>query len=437
MSPLQNIEFITLFDDINFLGKVTSVISKVSSDLNIEKYIDFQQLIDHNFSNKNKKYILVSNNESLSKLTNFINEQGIFENIISIDSEEPSLDFEIIHINKKLILTGLMTRVNELLKNHFSEDDYFPTHYNNLVIGKTYPCGFYLKLSEKKFIKVLSENEIIESDFINKYIEKEIEYFYIPFSEYDNFTKYFFRQKTVFKKREEQVSASIDSIEALHTYVKDLGISDRVINQTKQLHDEITKNADSKIIKRLLGKLKGLEGSYLYNHSYVTATIALTAGKKFNWFTFENQEKVYMGSMLHNLGYENESNALNEKMSKEEILKLPKEQQDDILNHCTKYAEQLATVPTIHQDVINIILRHHGVHGEDSYPKSTNPNKVTLIFALFIISHDFTTSLYDIDFDKSQIPSVINGLKERYTVGNYKSVLPEFISSVDETFLTN
>lgn len=437
MNPLHNIEFIILFDQIRFLGKVSSVITKVNSEIKIEKYFDVQQLMHHDFSDNNKVYVLVSENEYLVQLEDFDISASQFNSIICIDKEEITLEFDVIFLNQKLILTGLMTRVNDLILSYLPEKDFIPTHNKNIIIGKSYPCDLFIKLSEEKYVKILSKEEMIVQEFKTKYLAKSINYFYIRNSDYNDFTKTAFRKKTIFKKREEEVDATIDAIEALHSYTKEFGISEKIVKQTKMLHEQIEKNATSKIVKGLLGKLKNLEGSFLYNHSYVTATIALTAGKKFNWFTFKNQEKIYMGSMFHDLGYKNEKNALNEMLGKNEIKKLPFDQQEDILNHCTRFAHHLASEPGVHQDVINIILRHHGAYGDESYPKAINPNEVTLIFALFMLSHDFTTQLYKIAFNKNKIPTIIENLKAQYKVGNYKSVLPEFISSIEETFLNN
>ena len=129
-------------------------------------------------------------------------------------------------------------------------------------------------------------------------------------------------------------------------------------------------------------------------------------------------------------------NAHEEQAGISEIKEFPKDKQEDVRNHCTKYAEQLASAKGVHQDVINIIQRHHGMQGDESYPRAINPNEVILIFALFMVSHDFTLELYRIEFNQDKIPIIIEKLKEKYTVGNYKSVLPEFISTVEETFLS-
>jgi putative nucleotidyltransferase with HDIG domain len=166
----------------------------------------------------------------------------------------------------------------------------------------------------------------------------------------------------------------------------------------------------------------------------VTATLALTIGKKFNWFTFDNQEKVYLGSMLHDLGYKDEKNAFHELMDKDEIEKLDPNKRDDILNHTTRYNEQL-TKTNLHQDVINIIIRHHGAQGAGSYPRNVSPHEATLIFALFMISHDFTLRLFKASFNKNKIPEIINDMESTYKVGNYKTIYPEFVKSVKETFL--
>ena len=178
-----------------------------------------------------------------------------------------------------------------------------------------------------------------------------------------------------------------------------------------------------------------MEGSFLYNHSYLTSVVALTAGAKFTWMTPDNKEKIYLGCMLHDLGYRNKDNALKESMKLSDIKKLPPEQRDDILNHPILFAKHLAQLDDVHQDVLKIVKDHHGVHNEESYPKPIYPAEINLIFALFIISHEFTLGLYAIAFNDQKIPTLLADICERFDKGNYRKIIPEFKMSIEETFL--
>lgn len=434
MDITANLEFILLFDQITFLGKVSNVVKKVNEDIKVEKFFDIQQLLTQDLEQDNIKYILISETEYLMQLEDYDINPEKFSDIICIDEEDSQLSFSTVFINKKTILTGLMTKVNDLIKSYLPVGNYIPINYKNFVKGMAYPCDLFIKLNTDKYVKVLTENTEIESEFIQKYLEKEIHFFYIESEKYDDFSQTVFKKKTIVKKREQEIDASINAVEALHTYAKELGFGDQIIKQTQQLHQHIEKNANSKVLKNLLNRLKNLEGTFLYNHSFVTATLALTIGKKFNWFTFENQEKVYLGSMLHDLGYKDEKNAFHELMDKDEIEKLEQSKRDDILNHTTRYNEQL-TKTNLHQDVINIIIRHHGAQGAGSYPRNVSPHEATLIFALFMISHDFTLRLFKASFNKNKIPEIINDMESTYKIGNYKTIYPEFVKSVREIFL--
>lgn len=437
MPTIKELEIILLFDEIRILGKIGTIIQNTSSNIVVEKFFDPQQILSYEFDNSHKNYILITEGQFLETLSDYDINPILFEEIINIDEEQKTFDFNTHYINPKLMHNGLVAKMNDLILTNYSDSDFMPISLKDNIVGKEYPCEFFIRLNNDKYVKITSVNDLYDQEIADKYKNKNITTFYIHKSDYDAYSKVNQKKKTVFKKKEEAVDVTINAIESLHTYTKDLGISPKVIEQAKSLHKDIEKYATNKAMKNIFNKLKNLEGSFLYNHSYVCATIALTVGKNFNWFTIENQEKVYMGSMFHDIGYKDENNALHEHLKLSEIKRLNQDEKDDVLEHTSRYAQAFASMPNIHQDVINMMVRHHGIHEQDSYPKKIYQTEVSLIFALFIISHEFTVKLFKASFNKSKIPQILEEIETQFNKGNYKSILPAFKSSVTECFLTN
>lgn len=205
MNPLENFVFIILFDQIKFLGKVCSVIKKINPDIRTEKYFDIQQLLNHDFSDQNKIIVLITENQCLTQFEDFDISPSLFKDIICIDTEETDLDLNTFFINRKLILTGLMPRVNDLILSYLPDNDFVPVNYKNLLIGKSYPCALFIKLKENKYIKILTEEQIIEKEFISKYLTKDIVYFYVRSSDYNNFSKQHFVKKQYLKNAKKKL----------------------------------------------------------------------------------------------------------------------------------------------------------------------------------------------------------------------------------------
>ena len=183
-------------------------------------------------------------------------------------------------------------------------------------------------------------------------------------------------------------------------------------------------------MQNLFKTFKKTEGSFLYNHTYLTAIIALNACDYFDWMTPAIKEKIYLATILHDLGYQNTDNALRELLSKKEIQTLPFEQKNDIFEHTNNFSRHLAQVDKIDQDIIKIVRDHHGVYGEDAYPREIQSNDINLVFALFVLSHEFTLILFKTNFNLNQIESSLESLEKKFNNGKYKNILKEFKESI-------
>jgi hypothetical protein len=327
------------------------------------------------------------------------------------------------------------TYLSEYIQEQSSEEQYLPININKITYNINYPSNFYLKLGQSKFLKVSNANDSLEEKILQKLIFKGTKYLYVLFSEYPLLLKYLTKQKMAKSKTLQSAEQEVKATQTMHEYITELGFDPKVINMTKDLHKSLEDKFKGKFMKSLLLQFANLEGTFIYNHSYLTSVLALTVGKNYTWMNYDNREKLYLGSILHDLGFKSKDNATYEDMSPAALATLDPDIKDDILNHPIRFAQKLAQVPDIHQDVIAIVRDHHGVIADKAYPKEIYANQVNLIFALFILSHEFSLKLYSISFNKKKIPDVLDKLCQDFDRGSYKKILPEFKVAIENLFL--
>jgi HD-GYP domain-containing protein (c-di-GMP phosphodiesterase class II) len=430
------IDCYVFFSDPLMVGKVSQLISRIHNGINIIKVIDAKQILNVSKNEQIKKIILTDDKNYNELSSNNISDQFFTKALIidEINEEINESNEKVTYINKKYLITRIGTVLDDFVKSTFGEASYLPVQITKVKTEEAYPCEIFVRLSATKYVKVLNKNESFAPDRLQKLLFKNVQFLYIKAEDYSAFNKVLYNRED--QPKLDLVSTEVSAVESLHSYITDLGFDPKIIDMTKNLQKSLEEKFTHKFMKKLFARFNDMEGSFLYNHSYLTSVIALTTGKKFNWMNFENREKIYMGCILHDLGYIHKENALRGALGKRGIQNLSPEEKEDILNHPMKFAKHLAQIDNIHQDVIKIVKDHHGVHGEDSYPKPVYPPEINLIFALFILSHELAIGLYGISFKEEKIPTLLDEVCERFNKGNYKKIIPEFREAIEETFLS-
>jgi hypothetical protein len=132
----------------------------------------------------------------------------------------------------------------------------------------------------------LNAGQSFEHQTLERYKEKALNFVYVKKPDYKDFclqTKAHKHDLDSFLDEAKDTSIEINAVESLHNYIEDLGFDRSIVDLTKTMHKEIESKFNDKVMTKLLDRFKKMEGTFLYNHSYLTSTIALTAGKKFSW----------------------------------------------------------------------------------------------------------------------------------------------------------
>lgn len=418
---------IIFINDPTLVAKLASLVTHIDPIINVHKFIDVKQ-IESAVCNK---HILITDDDYFSQLKKNPEYVKSFEKLIILTERDDFNSTTNIHfIEKKYIITRLGTLIDDFIHEKFKKVEYLPYPIELVPHQIKLPCDLYLKLTQNKFLKIFNIDDEFTVQDKEKYKKKSINNIFINKLEYEIFKDFIRSERKVYKNKE--VHNELNTIDTLFDYYNDLGFDDKSIEMTKKIHENIKDNYKNKFLKNLFLEFENNSQEYVVKHSLLTSIIAITLSKKFNWMNIENREKIYLGSVLHDMGYKDRDNAKYEHLKKSDVKQTDQATQADIFSHTTELATKLGQINTIHADVIKIVKDHHAVHGEESYPHTVYSSEVNLIFALFIVSHEFALELEKANFESTRIPILIETVANKFTTGNYRKIIPEFKESMTE-----
>lgn len=310
-------------------------------------------------------------------------------------------------------------------------DEYVPIKKHLLFSQTNFPCAIFLRLSASKFVKLFNEGDRVDVQSIDKYIKKGIGFCYVLRKDFYSKCDVIFSGALVNKELFKENSDYLEKTnEVIHEILKEFGVSRFVIEGASHaITQSIEEIKKVKGLASLIEKFEKNDSRFIYGHSYLTTAFSFQLIKFMNWNDERVLTKISMAAILHDLGFRNDKLALMEGLSRNEILKLPKNERDDILGHPTCLLPELTKMHGISDEVISIIKNHHEGIGEGSYPLKLYGSSLSHLECLFNIAHAFSVGLYSITFNSLKVPALVEKIAKEYSGGNYKTVSAIFAAN--------
>lgn len=322
-------------------------------------------------------------------------------------------------------------------QQEFDSDLYRRIKVKRLLNFKQCCCDVYIRISVNKYLKVLNQNEDYEEFFINKYIEKNIKYFFIFKQHYLRFEEMFGNLVIDRLDMAQSMSSDVMAIAELavmdHTiaFAKEFGVNENTANKVRKSIDSNIKN-----LKKIKGLGSFLEkmmrgNSFLSEHSLMISYIAGQICMQTPWANASAIEKLSMAAILHDAFLEDDRLAKVRTLNKEEIEEFSDEEVEKIKNHPAEAARIITDGESILPDVDNIIIQHHERPDQSGFPRGIGGLNISPLSCIFIIAEDFVTNIYgkkktDVDFEVLK-----SSFRDIYNKGNFKKVLESFELMVD------
>ncbi len=300
-------------------------------------------------------------------------------------------------------------------------------------------CPIYIRLSDNKFVKLINEEDLYDTDLIERYAKKNVDYFYISGHDFINFVNYYkgILESSIRKSEQYDISQVIDahlaSISFIHEMVENVGISPQLIEIVNQTVSStvafVKKNKD--ILQYLDIILK--RQSFLFEHSLITAYIATAIAQEMDWMTDATLEKLCVAALLHDI-------TLNESISAplEEVLDnihdgLSKKEREMIFNHPISASALIKGKEGFPPDVDWIIIDHHERPDGCGYPRGLKADQIPPLACVFILAEVFSRRLYTKTANPESIELFAKELANQYDKGNFKKALEGLLSMIKKS----
>jgi HD-GYP domain-containing protein (c-di-GMP phosphodiesterase class II) len=363
--------------------------------------------------------------------TVLIIQKNISNSLDHITSNFTSI-YEVNNFFEKDKIKEIFTTIG-IKKNGDEDTGYCKIQLYNFFQFNFASVNIHLKLSQRKFVKIINEGELFTKDILEKYHKKNIKYLYIkredllPFMEEVTKTLLDFYNKNDLSdnvKKEVQL-ASLDNI---NESLKSIGLTESTIKLANETISSVM--SSFKGTNRLWDYLqnKSKNTTFFSEHSLAVAVLSSAIAEGLEWRTEYTIRKLVMASLLHDIGLENEHLIyLNDTKEKgfEELTSLEKK---EYLEHPQKGCLILKDFPELPANVDTIIMEHHEGPSGNGFPRKLNSFNITPLSCVFIIAEKFYHLLHKGNYTIDARNDALKILGETYSQGNFKSPLNSLVN---------
>ena len=338
-------------------------------------------------------------------------------------------------VQKPCVIDELLETISELMGKNDEQENAFPYcrvgllrffRFNNVS------CDVYLRLSERKYVRLIKHDDLYDSNLLEKYDRKSVKYLYIRKEDYSRFVQYYSCQiKAAFGAINESTTRKLDiqlaSVSFVYELVENLGIDPLVLELAQQtINSSLGLIVKEAILWELLVNMIKKQ-NFLYEHSLMTAYISCAIAIQMGWGSDAMLNKLALASMLHDIGLEE----MEEKFDDHHIRAIESAEfelfswrdQKKLKTHSLAGASRVRDAQNMPPDVDRLIEFHHETPDGSGHPKGVNAYVITPICCLFIIAEHFARRIYCDGVSPTMLEKIREEFMARYDVGNFKRPL--------------
>lgn len=386
---------------------------------------------DYNMPKKNGgelfKYL-----RTLSKSTPYI----MLSSDLPVQHPEFDGDAHFGYIEKPFTDAAIQMQVQKLVDDGLSKQEgnsYIPISISNLINIKSIHASVYLKLSDSKYIKILTSGAVFTEEEYKKYNEKNVKFLYVLKSEFENFLLEY--KKNVLARTILAQHKPSDKIEYLAGDVS-------VVNQASQVfgwNDEVVTMANHNIEKVFyLMKASGdfrnsLKAMTEKNQSFLglhTILLSMAISGMAPHLKLSDQDllKLTSAAILHDMDLSEDffADKIN-MLSMKGDLSLQSTPEMLLLHEHPKVSAALIRKADFIPGGVDLIVeKHHEKPDGSGFPLGLKASQIDLLSSIFILVEDV---IYNYILEQGRIDPIdyLKNKKDFYSVapfdGPYQALL--------------
>ncbi len=449
----MSIKILVLEKDHDLLHFYSMIFEKYNESIEMIELDSVEKgiLFFKNDQNLKTEFIIINDEmgeESTLKFYNFLKHKKIIAPLLFISKDEEGRSFFIKELSERPTNHCLLRPVIEpdftkVLSLYLKREKQINSKATgtfqkvNAIFFLRYKrtlCDIYIKLSDRKFIKLIHGKDGFEAKDIQRYLNKGLTYFYLTKKDYEKFNVTC--NETTFLESLNESADSEPSFETtqaiLSSLLQTFGVSDFLLSKAFENINKVRKKImDNESLLELFKNRQDTQ-SFYYDHALLVGLLAsLTLEKMSNWRSAENIEKICIAAMLHDSALEEEVVNTMESEPSNDLMTLSIDQKNKFLDHPHQIAEMIRSNTNLHSEVATIVSEHHEKPDGSGFPRKLTHRDVCPLSALFIVIHDFVEQLYLIHFAAELKQSIIDSFEKKYESGHFHNVLVPFIAVLD------
>jgi HD-GYP domain-containing protein (c-di-GMP phosphodiesterase class II) len=288
----------------------------------------------------------------------------------------------------------------------------------------------YIRLSEKKFVKLFLEGDAFEKVDMEKYTTKKgVEYLYLKTTDVKEFIeKYNHDLESIVLSAQtlnvEEAAKVHESIyETAQELGKRLGFTEDVQKLAKS-HVQITMKQIGRNprLSGILAKIRAYGGEYLGAHSAITGYMACAIASHLEWGSELTFHKLTLAAFLHDIEVSDHKLAHCNTLKEAEALNYTSEQVAVYKNHTIKAAQIAQQFQEIPPDVDSIVMQHHERPDGSGFPRGLGHSYIAPLAMVFIVAHDMAQYFLDHQ-SRMDIAEFVANSRDAYKGSQFKKII--------------
>ena len=285
----------------------------------------------------------------------------------------------------------------------------------------------YIKLTEKKFLKVFKKSDILTPGDIDHYLDKEIDDFFLTAEDFLQASGNFIKQVSDVLKEQELDSKTMKALakfshNAVCTMVKDLGIKPQIIQIANEGIQALEKMQiqEQNIKEHFNNIMKGQD--YMSEHTLMLVFLSCAIANEANWGSQFSANKLTIAAFFHDIAAHDDLLPASLLMSDDDprnIKALAPNILRQLLNHSHKSAEIVSQLPDVSPEVDQIIKLHHENYDGTGYPAGLPAKKIFPLAVIMIVAEEFINELYRNKMKSGTARLCIDAMDEKYKEGHF------------------
>lgn len=310
--------------------------------------------------------------------------------------------------------------------------DYFAIQIDEFISGTNLLYDVYIKLTKYKFLKIASVDDIIDSNIIDSYKERGIDFLYINKEDYRLYLGFNIQvYKAIESNRKFEKETHAHLIIGITAVFNSMVFEGEIDNSLMEEMKDFCVKGFSLISDNqgLMEILNGVNTTSVKEtaHAASVAFISSAIAKKLNWFSKGTAHKLFLGAFLHDIGKKNFPLELMLKP----VSMMTNEEFDQYKNHVTYGKDILIEQRCIPSDIVKAVYEHHENFNGSGFPNNLKRDFIHPFARVIRIADDFCHYCYPLVGDPRPVKEALR-LMADHKISEYD---PEFFPAFLKIFM--